>query len=73
MAWFNELFPKAFDWALSHPWAVPTTRHGFLMGLLSHLAVGVPTRRAFVVALARGLGSGMEPPTREEFAAELTR
>ena len=73
MTWFNELFPKAFDCALSHPWAVPTTRHGLLMGVLSHLAMGVPSRRSFLVALARGLGSGMEPSVRQEFAMELTK
>lgn len=71
--WFDQLFPQAFDWVADSGWQVPTTRHGLLCSLLSQLAAGVSSRRGFAVALVRGLGAGLPPNTRQDFAEAVSR
>lgn len=71
--WFHDLYPRALQWALSHPAAVDTTRTGLLESTLSHMVQGVATKRDVAVAIARGLGSNMTVAVRREFAAEVTK
>jgi len=73
-SWFKDYFFKAFEWGLSRPSAVETTKVGLLSSALSHLgAEDAGTKHDFVVALARGVGANMTPEVRADFYADLTR
>eukprot|EP00879_Flechtneria_rotunda_P030290 GHRR01032908.1.p1 GENE.GHRR01032908.1~~GHRR01032908.1.p1 ORF type:complete len:237 (+),score=75.19 GHRR01032908.1:354-1064(+) len=72
--WFSQLFPKAYDLAMSYPAVVPSTRFGLLDNVLSQLAVtGMDNKRDLAVALARGLGYTLKPEQRQEFVAQIVR
>ena len=69
--WMDELFYKALDWVTALPDAdhmVVTTRIGLVMNGLSQLA-GCVARGDFIVRLIAGLGGGIEPGKRADFAA----
>ncbi|GFR50179.1 hypothetical protein Agub_g12346, partial [Astrephomene gubernaculifera] len=72
-SWFNDYFGKAFQWALSHPRAVETTKGGILDSALSHLKLGPGSKLEYMAGLCRGLGSNMNPDVRNQFYTDMAR
>nr|ADI46856.1 DHC1bf [Volvox carteri f. nagariensis] len=73
MSWFNSYFDKAFQWAISHPRAVETTKGGILDSALSHLKLGPSNKAEFLAGLCRGLGSNMNVEVRAQFYTDMSR
>nr|BCL66104.1 cytoplasmic dynein 1b heavy chain [Volvox africanus] len=71
--WFTDFFDKAFQWALSHPRAVETTKGGILDSALSHLKLGPVSQAEFLAGLCRGLGSNMNGDVRAQFYTDMAR
>jgi hypothetical protein len=72
-AWFNQLYPQAYDLVMAHPVVVPSTSFGLLENVLSQLESGIGSRRDLVVGLARGLGMAIGQPKRPGFMSQLMR
>nr|ADI46936.1 DHC1bm [Volvox carteri f. nagariensis] len=73
MSWFNDYFDKAFQWALSHPRVVETTKGGILDSALSHLKLAPSNKAEFLAGLCRGLGSNMNAEVRAQFYTDMSR
>ncbi|GLI62890.1 cytoplasmic dynein 1b heavy chain [Volvox africanus] len=73
MSWFNDFFDKAFQWALSHPRAVDTTKGGIFDSALSHLKQSPDNKAGFLAGLCRGLGSNMNSDVRQQFFIDMAR
>ncbi|KXZ45909.1 DHC7 protein [Gonium pectorale] len=71
--WMGDFFDKAFQWALSHPKAVETTKGGILESALSHLKLGPASKVEFMAGLCRGLGSNMNADVRNQFYTDMAR
>lgn len=72
-SWFRDYFDKAFQWALSHPRAVETTKGGVLDSALSHLRLGPGSKVEFMAGLCRGIGSNMNTEVRNQFYNDMAR
>nr|BBC28429.1 cytoplasmic dynein 1b heavy chain [Yamagishiella unicocca] len=71
--WFGDYFDKAFQWGLTHPRVVETTKGGILDSALSHLKLGPGSKVEFMAGLCRGLGSNMNPEVRSQFYTDMAR
>ncbi|KAG2426397.1 hypothetical protein HYH02_014824 [Chlamydomonas schloesseri] len=72
-SWMGDYFDKAFQWALSRPRVVETTKGGILDSALSHLKLGPGSKQEFMAGLCRGLGSNMNPEIRNQFYNDMAR
>ncbi|KAG2486208.1 hypothetical protein HYH03_015170 [Edaphochlamys debaryana] len=71
--WFKDYFDKAFQWGLSHPRVVETTKGGILESALSHLKLNPGSKTEYMAGLCRGLGSNMSPELRQQFYTDMAR